>query len=192
MIIKFDKFLNESPDRCYYYYDNNDYDILSYTKDDAIAFAYHNGRMGFSKFGDWHSRIFDISRDNLINPGRLWKNHKIISFWSVSELSSLYQTIIDINKHALSLKDTMPDYYFQIDETWKIEILNKNTKNSEIFNIFDFIKLAPKGYNSKYTVNWDDEYRDIKHDEVIIDVKDYLPSYNINDKPLKNKLKYDY
>jgi hypothetical protein len=185
MITKFDKFLNESPDQCYF-----DGDYINYENDDAIAFGYYKGVLGFSKFSEWHCRIFGVSRDKLINPGRLWKDHKIIAFWDIDPRTSLKQTVDDINNKALSLKDNLPEYYFQIDDSWVIEVRNKETYNDEIYNLFDFIKIAPSGSNIKYSAKFNSRYEG--EIETKINIRDFLPSFQINDKPLqKRQYKYD-
>jgi hypothetical protein len=153
MIINFNNFLNENPDTTYI-----GSDVYKWNDSDAIAFGYYNGRMIISEFGESHYSLLRMDRNEYADPGRIWKNKKIISFW-ILDKNLLKNVVIDINSQLKKMSETNNKYNFQIDDAWRIEValineLNDGKENSHFYNLFEFISIAPKGYNDKYTVNW--------------------------------------
>jgi hypothetical protein len=183
MIIKFNNFLNENPDVCAY---QDKY--LKYWDDDAIAFGYLDNKCYVGKFKKIHKDIISgKNRENFYNVGRIWKDSKIITFWSVDGKTRLDDIINDINKELKrNIKKYINiNYKFKIDNTWSIEIINKDM-SSEFYNLFDFMKKCPYGHDYRYSVCWDyykapkiefNEYGKV----VRFDIKEFLPSYKIND-----------
>lgn len=122
-------------------------DNLNFRNNDAIAFGYYGKkrkkRMLVSMPGDAHyqlgnkenynimkySKMFDkdipnIDRTDLTYPGRLWKNEKIISFWTYPPKNELVKILSDIEKEY----EKRFNKKLQIDNTWYIEIIEKKIK----------------------------------------------------------------
>jgi hypothetical protein len=178
MIIKFDKFLNESPDTCYY-----DGGELNYRTSYAFPFGFYKGKCYIGTFNTTHYEIFDnydkprITRQNFENPGRIWSEQKIISFWSINHVNSLKKIVDDLNNE---INNKYPEYNITIDETWKIEVYyRKAYYRVEFYNLFDFMKICPFGYNSNWVVSADDAYKNKYIDEDkpdAVNIRNFLPS----------------
>jgi len=189
MIIKFDKFLNESPDTCYIGVDS-----LSYRTYGAFPFGFYKGKCYVGDYNATHYEIYkNLGREDYENAGRIWSEQKIITFWSINKVKSLKSIIEDIN-------DVIDDKFgITIDDTWLIEVYDKNSLyRSELYNLFDFIKICAYGYNSKWSISANDEYdykyRNKKDNDIVVNVRDFLPSNPIYlDNLYKKKIKnYDY
>ena len=84
MITKFKLF--ESPDRFNIYNNKgNRIQSLSVWDNDAVTFGYNDTEMLVSKKGSEIAHDEFNSRDELLFPGRLWIDHKIITFWKYPE-----------------------------------------------------------------------------------------------------------
>ena len=123
MITNFNNFLNENPDTTYI---GND--IYKWNDSDALAFGYHNNRIFISNFSESHYTLLRMDRYNYDDPGRIWKNKKIISLWCLNK-NSLQNIVYDINSKLKNMSETDNRYNFQIDNTWRIEIANINELN---------------------------------------------------------------
>ena len=193
MITKFKHFLNESPDGGKH--PNGGWEELNWQTVGSAAFGTYNSKVYISAFNGTHYEIqlgMDITRSDYENCGRLWSVEKVISFWNVDGVTKLSKIIDDINEE-LKL-NRIEDYNFQIDDTWDIEVLNK-AYESELYNLYDFIKIAPFGYNHMYSVEYDN-YKgkerkvDTYGNVVDFDIKDFLSSYKVNDKYKRNIKEY--
>ncbi|MCK9415406.1 hypothetical protein M0Q97_01960 [Candidatus Dojkabacteria bacterium] len=174
MISKFIEFIKESPDICYYFDDE-----LCYMTVGAHPFGTLNGK---TMVGEEKETHYDLarpkSRDDLTNAGRLWSENNIISFWNLDQQTTLEIVIKELNKAIIK-----KDYYFIIDDKWEIEVFNRYDKTVEFYNLFDFMKLAPYGYNNRYSAIFDEHENNNNYIDrnVNINIRDFLSSYRVND-----------
>jgi hypothetical protein len=174
MISKFIEFIKESPDTCYYD------DELNYRTNGARAFGtLPNGTVMIGEENLTHyDMAFPYTRDDLTNAGRMWSKHRIISFWDLDQKTTLEIIIKQLNKNIVE-----NDLEFEITKEWKIEVFNRYDNSEEFYNLFDFMKLAPYGYNNRYSAIFNNKSHKFRYDDknVNINIRDFLSSYKIND-----------
>ena len=176
MISKFIKFITENPDTCHY-----DDDELNYRTIGSRPFGtLPNGTVMIGEKNDTHYEMaFPYTRDDLINAGRMWSGakHRIISFWDLDQ-----QTTLEIIIKKLNDTIVEDDLNFKIDKKWQIEVFNRYDYSIDFYNLFDFMKLAPYGYNNRYSAIFNNFARTNYIDRnVNINLRDFLSSYKIND-----------
>jgi len=159
--------LNENPD----FLRTGGYD-LGWMKDDAMPFGFYKDELFISLNGGTHGGIpgWGNIEDKLPSPkdisygkpryyldysGRLWKNHKIMSFWKYPPKEKFKEVIDKIGK-AIGEPNMFND------PEWKVEIVIGQTK--------DYPQTEKKDINK----DWDryDEY----YDQKLIPLRDYVSS----------------
>ena len=149
-------------------YVNSDELYTNWTDDDAITFSYVGGEMYVSVrghenthyglsvcSGNYYTR-FD---SNMVFPGRLWEDRKIISFWKYPKPEELNKVLRDIEKkykEEVFIFDDKRRFYFEI----------------KIFNDELYVYVNSKWLKVKKIINTDD---DLETCQVDIDI-DYIKS----------------
>jgi len=113
----------ESPDGIY----NKELSLdLEYTDKDAVPFGYDSNILIIGVPRTTHA-FSVLDRDDLIFPGRIWKDSKIISFWNPQPTKAELDKIVkDLNNNWNRFdKRRKP---INIDGDWSIEINNELTK----------------------------------------------------------------
>lgn len=118
--------------------------IDAYTEPN-YPFGYYKGRMYMGEEGEYHGDMYindttRIVRDDLVYPGRLWTDDKIISFWDFPKSTELIKIITDLNSEFKRKK-----LRYRITDKWYIDAINENF-NEYLISISDYInkKMSPK------------------------------------------------
>lgn len=135
--------------------------FLKYSDKDALPFGYFKNKMIIGKFHMTHQFV-DIEnkkkyyRNEMLYPGRLWKKHKIISFWVFPPISKIKKIITDINNELLQINvDTLnKNYDFKINNNWMIESINPETMRPYLVSITNYNDPNDLGFN-----DWDDWFQ---------------------------------
>jgi hypothetical protein len=170
--------LNETPD---YVYVRGSKKGLEYTDRDAYTFGYRfefkpeNFKME-NKSTHWD--IFHTER--VPYSGRLWKNSKLITFWSYPETTEILRQIIkDINMYALEHKMMLT-----VTSSWRIEEVVERLTGKVItpFNRdnypIDIIKISQNmRYGNYYSLTTNPEYRHSEYRLEVVPINDYLKPF---------------
>ncbi len=137
--------------------------ICDYRDTDARAFGYYKGEMivGVDKY-QWHCYLTSednkhISRWDLKYPGRMWLEHKIITFWTYPPKEELMKVLNDIKESHDNIRYKIVEYFtdrnlekiyndddeIDWDDSWKIEILRDAPNYWENDNIKNIPELIP-------------------------------------------------
>jgi hypothetical protein len=167
MIKNFENFklITESPDKIIY-----SGEVLHAESNDARAFLFtinSNNTVKdtyISELGIYHSEWIDninVPQEQRAYPGRLWENHKLITFWAYPNEKLFIDIIKNIEK-TLNIK--------MFNNNWKIEILK--LKSGDIV---------------KSNVDVEDKYFgdiDIDDDDLVLDIipiEDYVGSMEFSE-----------
>lgn len=181
MITKFKKFqiIKESPDQI-------DYDedlILSHNNDDAIPFFADVNKdhtellnVVVGDYRQWHSDIDYDYEGNKAYAGRLWMEHKVISFWVYPNVD-LFKKIIEGLENDLNIKI--------FNNGWELEVITEDSDDDDN----EIIKYQ---YQKRLTMDEeeDDDYYDEDDDyfrplnqpygnKKIIPIEEYIGSANV-------------
>lgn len=149
--------LYENPDTVRWM-ENGEKQKLKYDSPEAITFGYIDDKMYVTVKGEVisHGELCYGDRYGMTYPGRLWADHKIITFWSYPPKDELMKVIKDIEDQyndeyvTSTIKNdetkTMKYYYdnkdkIKIDDTWQIEIVVDESG--------DYTSPKTKDYNKK-------------------------------------------
>ena len=154
---KINEILNESPDTISI---PKEYIKLNFSNSDALAFTYRDGKVYISDFKGMHFEIEKqdklwksvyptqySDRDKKYIEGRLWKDNKIISFWTAPLPNKMKQFIVDLNS-ALKRRTVADEKFnFKVDLNWKLDVqttaadINADDYYTEyVVKIKDYIK----------------------------------------------------
>ncbi len=129
------KHLLESPDTIEAKHPTKGRLELSWREDDAIPFGYYNDKFLFDGQGGTHYELgasynLRIGRSDMNNHGRIWLDHKIISFWDYPK------NIFRLKGVVRDLEEGLSEYKFESsdakiwDNGWFIEIIDKEKMRS--------------------------------------------------------------
>ena len=184
--------LKESPDSIDLYDEEGKFiSSLDAFSEDAFAFGYTK-KHGHTIVSEKENTHFDMLYGNNLNkfdlktlknygysanqgrfqfdyPGRVWVNHKIISFWQYPDSSDLKKIINQINDVFKNAKKS-----YRIDNNWRIEIIvDSNGNYGKKF--FDKLKksMENSGYNSKNIFPFINQFNS---KSIVIPLPDYIGS----------------
>ena len=159
MIIKFNDFnkLNESPDNLDF---NND--RLHVRDDDAYPFLCKVSNnheklveLKIGNNGEYHLELY--FKDDFLYPGRIWIDHKVLSFW-VYPNEILFKQIISELERQLNIKI--------FNNGFMIEVILEDDK------------VVKTEYDPKKTI-YDYFYSSMKYSNTFIPIEEYSGSYDI-------------
>ena len=115
---------------------------IKYSSSDAVAFGYerkggpiatgdiHYKLFGYEKdedgdyvYDEWSGRIHALRRKDLIYPGRIWTEHKIISFWKYPRTFKEFYDVIKDLEQALNISILNNGYRVEVPPSTDDELL---------------------------------------------------------------------
>lgn len=164
--------LNENPDGV-----QTPTRYLSWREDDAMPFGYYGGKLYLNTEGGMHGNMpgvhdevlsklpygsgnYGQPRTYLEDQGRLWKNHKIMSFWKYPPKEKFKKIIDEIGK-AIGEPNMFND------PEWKVEIVKGQKKDPY---------KDGSGPEKVRDINKDWDWKEWWYDTEIISLRDYVGS----------------